>query len=217
MSSPVTGVYFRPGPATRSCTANYNRLQDGSLVLERITLQRGFDRRKISRNARVSFTPSPPAVSEKLKWWFLRRVRSPVTTSSSLLSLIEEISLEELIFLSFAVERYVEIREIFVIIWIRRCKCKLRCSECLLFTKDNCRKNDVVINDDYFYMNRWKSIGLIVSNMDEQFCFPLPPKNLEVIKNLGVFVIFKRLHLMYTWLNTCKVFKNSVLLLLLLL
>lgn len=86
--------------------------------------------------------------------WFLRRVRSPVTTSSSLLSLIEEVSLEELIFLSFAVERYVEIREIFVIIWIRRCKCKLRCGECLVFTKDNCRKNDVVINDDYFYMNR---------------------------------------------------------------
>lgn len=77
-----------------------------------------------------------------------------MTTSSSLLSLIEEVSLEELIFLSFAVERYVEIREIFVIIWIRRCKCKLRCGECLVFTKDNCRKNDVVINDDYFYMNR---------------------------------------------------------------
>lgn len=79
MSSPVTGVYFRPGgPPTRSCTANYNRLQHGSLRsgnlagISTLTQSRstGFSiRRGISRNARVSFAsslrlPSPSSCRE---------------------------------------------------------------------------------------------------------------------------------------------------------
>lgn len=101
MSSPVTGVYFRPGgPATRSCTANYNRLQDGSLVLgiweeSALTVAaRIFDRREdFLEHARVSFAPPsapfpPPlshAVSEKLKWWFLLREITIIVSDGRLL------------------------------------------------------------------------------------------------------------------------------------